>query len=117
MISFMSYLNYDASEVLYESESGIYLQTDWGEGCLFPYQQRTDAGGNGGEGAPEPLAARVHLSRSTLSKIEHGNYNRSISLDLLLDIADGLGIDLSMLFVLDRDEKDYWESVNGIELK
>ena len=63
------------------------------------------------------MAARVHLSRSTLSKIEHGNYNRSISLDLLLDIADGLGIDLSMLFVLDRDEKDYWESVNGIELK
>ena len=65
----------------------------------------------------EEMAARVHLSRSTLSKIEHGNYNRSISLDLLLDIADGLGIDLSMLFVLDRDEKDYWESVNGIELK
>jgi len=65
----------------------------------------------------EEMAGRVHLSRSTLSKIEHGNYNRSISLDLLLDIADGLGIDLSMLFVLDRDEKDYWESVNGIELK
>ena len=65
----------------------------------------------------EEMAGRVHLSRSTLSKIEHGNYNRSISLDLLLDIADGLGIDLSMLFVLDRDEKDYWESINGIELK
>ena len=65
----------------------------------------------------EEMADRVHMSRSTLSKIEHGNYNRSISLDLLLDIADGLGIDLSMLFVLDRDEKDYWESVNGIELK
>ena len=65
----------------------------------------------------EEMAERVHLSRSTLSKIAHGNYNRSITLDLLLDIADGLGIDLSMLFVLDRDEKDYWESVNGIELK
>ena len=32
----------------------------------------------------EEMAARVHLSRSTLSKIEHGNYNRSISLDLLM---------------------------------
>ena len=65
----------------------------------------------------EEMAARVHLSRSTLSKIEHGNYNRSISLDLLMDIADGLGIDLSMLFVLDRKEEEYWESVNGSELK
>ena len=64
----------------------------------------------------EEMADRVHLSRSTLSKIEHGNYNRSISLDLLMDIADGLGIDLAMLFVLDRDEKEYWESVNGQEL-
>ena len=43
--------------------------------------------------------------------------NRSISLDLLLDIADGLGIDLSMLFVLDRKEEEYWESVTGNELK
>ena len=60
----------------------------------------------------EEVAARVHMSRSTLSKIEHGNYNRSISLDLLMDIAE-----LSMLFVLDRDEKEYWESVNGSELK
>lgn len=65
----------------------------------------------------EEMADRVHMSRSTLSKIEHGNYNRSISLDLLLDIADGLGIDLSMLFVLDRKEEEYWESVTGNELK
>jgi len=65
----------------------------------------------------EEMAARVHMSRSTLSKIEHGNYNRSISLDLLMDIADGLGIELSMLFVLDRDEKEYWETINGGELK
>jgi hypothetical protein len=33
-----------------------------------------------------------------------------------MDIADGLGIDLSMLFVLDRKEEEYWESVNGQEL-
>ena len=65
----------------------------------------------------EEMAARVHMSRSTLSKIEHGNYNRSISLDLLMDIADGLGIEFSMLFVLDRDEKEYWETINGGELK
>ena len=63
------------------------------------------------------MAAKIHVSRSTVSKIERGNYNRSISLDLLLDIADGLGIDLSMLFVLDRKEEEYWESVNGNELK
>ena len=65
----------------------------------------------------EEMAARVHMSRSTLSKIEHGNYNRSISMALLMDIADGLGIELSMLFVLDRDEKEYWETINGGELK
>lgn len=64
----------------------------------------------------EEMAGRVHLSRSTLSKIEHGNYNRSISLDILMDIADGLGIDLAMLFVLDRKEEEYWETVTSNDL-
>lgn len=62
----------------------------------------------------EDLATRIHVSRSTLSKIEHGKYNHSISLDMLIDITDGLGIDLSMLFVLDRKEEDYWAEVMQI---
>lgn len=39
------------------------------------------------------LAKRVHLSESAISRIERGDYNESITLSTVLDIASGLKID------------------------
>lgn len=56
----------------------------------------------------EELAKRVSISRSTLSRIERGTYNNSVSLSTLLDIADGLHIELSHLVSFTEEEKKVW---------
>lgn len=53
----------------------------------------------------EELARRVDLSLSALQRIEQGTYNKSISLTTLLDIADGLRIDVQLLLNISTDEK------------
>jgi len=59
----------------------------------------------------EELAQRIHLSRATLGKIERGIYGSSISLDTLLDIAEVLGLDLTMLISSDLEERQYWKKL------
>ena len=59
----------------------------------------------------DELAHRIHVSRGTLSKIERGSYDSSISLDTLLDIADVLGLEFSMLLNSDSEERRYWEQI------
>ena len=59
----------------------------------------------------DELAHRIHVSRGTLSKIERGSYDSSISLDTLLDIADVLGLEFSMLLKSDLEERRYWEQI------
>ena len=54
------------------------------------------------------LAKRANLSISTLSKIERGKYNDNISVSLLMDIADGLQIDLTLLVTFSELEKNMW---------
>lgn len=61
------------------------------------------------------LAAKIGISRSVLSRIERGKYNENVSVSILLDIAQGLDIDLAMLVTFDEHEKRMWE--NGMTLE
>ena len=54
------------------------------------------------------LAEKVHISQSTLSRIERGKYGDNISISLLLDIAEGLEIDPSLLTTFSSLEKSMW---------
>ena len=54
------------------------------------------------------LAEKVHISQSTLSRIERGKYGDNISIALLLDIAEGLEIDPSLLMTFSNMEKRMW---------
>ena len=51
------------------------------------------------------LAKRSHISKSTLSRIERGNYNQSVTISVLIDIADALHIDLQLLMSFSDEEK------------
>lgn len=54
------------------------------------------------------LARKANISTSSLSKIERGEYNDNISVSLLMDIADGLQIDLTLLVTFSDLEKNMW---------
>ncbi len=54
------------------------------------------------------LAKRSCISESTLSRLERGQYNDNVSLSLLIDIADGLQIDLTLLVTFSDMEKQMW---------
>ena len=54
------------------------------------------------------LANKICVSKSVLSRIERGKYNNNISVSLLLDIADGLQIDMAMLVTFNEQEKQMW---------
>lgn len=54
------------------------------------------------------LARKANISTSSLSKIERGKYNDNISVSLLMDIADGLQIDLTLLVTFSELEKNMW---------
>jgi transcriptional regulator with XRE-family HTH domain len=52
----------------------------------------------------EALAKKVNISTSYLSKIECGNYPKSVSLSVLMVIASGLDIELYLLLKFDEKE-------------
>ncbi len=54
----------------------------------------------------EQLARRVNISVSTLGKIECGKYNKSLSLSMLMNIAEGLNIKLVCLVDIDSEEAE-----------
>lgn len=54
------------------------------------------------------LAEKIGISSSVLSRIERGKYNENVSLSMLLDIAEGLGIDVAMFVTFDEHEKAMW---------
>lgn len=58
----------------------------------------------------EALARKIHISNSTMSRIERGAYNKNVSVSLLLDISDGLKIDVAMLLTFSEQEKKMWWS-------
>ena len=55
------------------------------------------------------LAEKIGISASVLSRIERGKYNENVSVSILLDIAEGLGIDVAMFVTFDEHEKAMWE--------
>lgn len=65
----------------------------------------------------EALAQKIHISRSSIGRIERGKYNHNISLSLLMDIADGLGIELSMLVCFDEQENKIWWSLSETTIR
>lgn len=65
----------------------------------------------------EALAQKIHISRSSIGRIERGKYNHNISLSLLMDIADGLGIELSMLVCFDEQENKIWRSLSETTIR
>ena len=54
------------------------------------------------------LAEKIGISSSVLSRIERGKYNENVSVSMLLDIAEGLGIDVAMFGTFDEHEKAMW---------
>ena len=53
----------------------------------------------------DELADRVNISVSSISKLERGKYNNNIPLSMLIMVAEGLRIDVSMLVSFDEREK------------
>lgn len=53
------------------------------------------------------LANKVNLSISTLGRIERGKYNNGVPIATLLDIADGLCVELSALVTFTEEEKKF----------
>ena len=56
----------------------------------------------------ENLASIAHISQSSVGRIERGRYNHNIPMSVLMDIADALGIDFSLLITFDEKEKNIW---------
>ncbi|WP_455577776.1 helix-turn-helix domain-containing protein [Anaerosinus sp.] len=54
----------------------------------------------------EELSEKINISKSSLGKIECGCYNNSVSLTLLMLIAEGLDIDIDLLVKFDVREKN-----------
>lgn len=50
------------------------------------------------------LAEKVNMSRSSIGRIERGKYNNGVPLATLLDIADGLHVDLASLVTFSKEE-------------
>jgi transcriptional regulator with XRE-family HTH domain len=54
------------------------------------------------------LAELANISPSALGRIERGTYNHNVSVAILIDIADALDIDFSVLLDFRDDEKEKW---------
>lgn len=50
------------------------------------------------------LAEKVNLSRSSIGRIERGKYNKGVPIATLLDIAEGLNVDLASLIIFSEKE-------------
>ena len=58
------------------------------------------------------LAKKVNLSKGSIGRIERGKYNKGVPLSTLLDIAEGLHIDLSSLVTFSEEEKKVWWEID-----
>ena len=56
----------------------------------------------------EQLASRINVNKSTIGRIERGKYNHNISVSILMDIAEGLHVDLALFFTFSEQEKKMW---------
>ena len=60
------------------------------------------------------LAKTTGFSKTTISKLECGSYNENISLNHVIDIADALQIDFTVLLEFNRIEREMWV-INKLE--
>ena len=51
------------------------------------------------------LAEKIHMSQSSVARIERGKYNNGVSVATLLDIAVGLNVDLASLVTFSEEEE------------
>lgn len=58
------------------------------------------------------LANKVNLSTSTLGRIERGKYNSGVPMSTLIDIAEGLRIEISALVTFSDEEKNVWYEID-----
>lgn len=54
------------------------------------------------------LAEKVHMSPSSIGRIERGKYNSGVPISTLLDIAGGLGVELASLVTFSEEEEKIW---------
>lgn len=54
------------------------------------------------------LASQAGLSKTTISKIERGNYNENISINHIVDIAEAMNVDFSLLINFNVLERQMW---------
>ncbi len=59
----------------------------------------------------EALSTKCHIGKSTLGRIERGEYTQGLSVITLIDIAEGLGIDISAFFVFTKQENKAWKQM------
>lgn len=59
------------------------------------------------------LAILAHVSVSSIGRIERGKYNHNVPMSILIDIANGLGIDISLLVTFEEKEKQIWWEEGG----
>lgn len=51
------------------------------------------------------LAEKIGISPSTLNKVERGAYNQNVSIAMLLDIAEGLDVDVTYFLTITEADK------------
>lgn len=56
----------------------------------------------------EELAARIHMNRTTLNRIERFTNIKNLSIGTIIEIAEGLEIDPQMLLEMTEDEKKHF---------
>jgi transcriptional regulator with XRE-family HTH domain len=59
------------------------------------------------------LATLTHVSASSIGGIERGKYNHNVPMSILIDIANTLNIDLSLLVTFEEKEKQIWWEEGG----
>lgn len=59
------------------------------------------------------LAYRIKTTQSTISKVESGHYNDNLSIVMMMEIADALGVDLELLLTFTGYEKAMWNRKTG----
>lgn len=65
----------------------------------------------------EQLAKKINVSKSTIGRIERGTYNKNVPVSTLLDIAEGLRIDMALLVIFSEQEKKMWWEREGMRGK
>ena len=58
------------------------------------------------------LAKKANLSKGSIGRIERGKYNKGVPISTLLDIAEGLRIELASLVTFSEEEKKVWWDID-----